>query len=113
MVQWHEEWVEVFTLFFLFLGFVISILLQSPFLTFVSVFLSGGLAGRIYYSKRFREPILPFVLMIIGFLLGYLLGNFWTSRFWTFFFFFLGFGLSYFLHMKKIFTIFKSEYFIR
>lgn len=113
MVNWYEEWVEVITLFFLSLGFIISVFLQSPGFTYLSVFLSGGLAGRMYYTKRLRQPILPFVLMIIGFLLGYLLGNFWTSRFWTLFFFMAGMLLSYELHLRKFLVIFKSERFFK
>ena len=71
MIKWDEQWAEAFALLFLALGFVISVVLKSPFFSYLSVFLGGCISGRVYYIKRFKEPIFPFVLMIIGFLIGY------------------------------------------
>jgi len=112
-IKWDEQWAEVLAIFFLALGFIISILLHSALFTFLSVIIAGFLAGRIYYLRRFSEPIFPFVLIIIGFLVGYLLGSFWGSRFWSLVFFAISFGISYYLHLKKFFAIFKSENFIK
>ncbi len=109
----EEQWAEVITVFFLVLGFVLAILLQNATLTLISVFISGSLAGRIYYLRRFSEPIFPFILIIAGFLVGYLLGSFWASRVWVLIFFALSFGLSYYLHLKGIFATFKSKNFIK
>ncbi|MBT4936248.1 hypothetical protein HOL21_01250 [Candidatus Woesearchaeota archaeon] len=108
-----EQWAEAFSLLFLAVGFIIAILLQSPFLSYLSVFFAGFVAGRVYYLKKSKEPILPFVLLIVGFLFGYLLGSFWASRFVTLLFFAVGFGISYYLHLKQILVIFKSEDFIK
>ena len=108
-----EQWAEILAVFFLALGFVISILLTSTLFTFLSIILAGFLAARIYYLKKFSEPIFPFVLIIVGFLVGYFLGTFWASRFWTLLFFAVSFGVSYYLHMKGIFAIFKSDDFIK
>ncbi len=113
MVKWDEEWVEALTVLFLVLGFIVSVLLQSALFSYISVVLSGFLAGRIYFIKRYKEPILPFVLMILGFLLGYLIGSFWASRVWIIIFFAAAFWLSYYLHEKRIITIFKSESFVK
>ena len=108
-----EQWAEVLTILFLALGFVIAVLLQSALFTFLSVIVAGFLAGRIYFSRRFSEPIFPFVMIIVGFLVGYLLGSIWASRIWILIFFALSFGLSYYLHLKGIFAIFKSEGFVK
>ena len=109
----EEQWAEVLTILFLALGFVIAVLLQSALFTFLSVIIAGFLGARVYYMKRFSEPIFPFVLIIVGFLVGYLLGSFWASRLWVIVFFPLSFALSYYLHLKGIFAIFKSEDFIK
>jgi hypothetical protein len=109
----EEEWVESFLIVFLALGFIISVLLKSPFYTYVSIFLSGFIGGRVYYIKRYKEPILPFILIIVGFLFGYLLGSLWVSRVVVVLFFALGFMLSYYLHLKKILVIFKSKSFLK
>ncbi len=113
MSHLQEQWAETLTVFFLALGFVFAVLLRNDFLSYSSIFLSGSLAGRIYYIKRYKEPIFPFILIIIGFLLGYIIGSVWVSRVAVFLFFVLGFGLSYYLHLKKIFVIFKSENFLK
>ena len=111
--KFEEQWAEVLTILFLALGFVIAVLLQSALFTFLSVIIAGFLGARVYYMKRFSEPIFPFVLIIIGFLVGYLLGSFWASRLWVLVFFALSFALSYYLHLKGIFVTFKSEKFIK
>ncbi len=108
-----EQWPELTALFFLAVGFIIAVLLQSPKFSYVSIILCGFLAGRIYYLKRFKEPVFPFVLIIMGFLLGYLIGTFWVNRVLSLFLFLLSFFVSYYLHLKKILVIFKSERFLK
>ena len=109
----EEQWVEAFLILFLALGFVLSVLMKNPFYTYTSVFLGGFIGGRVYYIKRYKEPILPFILIIVGFLFGYLMGSLWVSRVVVLLFFALGFMLSYYLHLKKILVIFKSESFLK
>ena len=112
-IQWEEQWAEAITVFFAAIGFIIAILLGSALFTYLSVIISGFLAGRLFYMRRFSEPIFPFIMMIVGFLVGYLLGSFWASRFWVLVFFALSFGISYYLHLKEILVIFKKEHFIK
>ncbi|MFH1682338.1 MAG: hypothetical protein ABIA37_00935 [Candidatus Woesearchaeota archaeon] len=111
--QLQESWAETLAMFFLLVGFVVALLLTSPSLVYVVIFLCGFLCGRVFYIKRFTEPIFPFILMIAGFLFGYLLGAIWASRMLTALFFLIGFGISYYIHYKKIIAIFKSEGFYR
>lgn len=112
-LQIEENWVEELSLIFLIIGFVISVLLNNALLSYISIFLGGFVAGRIYYLKYQKEPILPFILIIIGFLLGYLIGSFWISKILVLIFFALGFGISYYLHIRKILVTFKSKDFIK
>jgi hypothetical protein len=111
--KFEENWVEHFFLLFLILGFIISVLLKNDLLSYISILFAGGLFGRIYYIKRYKEPILPFILLILGFLIGYLIGSFWTNRFLILLFFSTGFFVSYYLHLKKILVIFKSKRFVK
>ena len=108
-----ESWVELFALLFIVIGFIIAVILRNPTLTYTAALLSGGIAARGYYAKKYSQPILPFVLMIVGFVIGYLIGGIWVSRFWLLISFGVGFAMSYYLHMKKIFAIFKSENFVK
>ena len=113
MVKLDEQWAEVLTVLFIVIGFILALLLRNAPLSYLSIILAGFLAGRIFYIKRYKEPILPFVLIIVGFLLGYLLGGLWVSKTWVLIFFIVAFAVSYQLHVKKFFVIFKSEKFVR
>jgi RsiW-degrading membrane proteinase PrsW (M82 family) len=113
MTDLKEQWAESLTLFFLVVGFMFAVLMKNAAFSYITILLCGGLAGRTYYTKRETQPIFPFVLIILGFLLGYLIGGVWVSRIWVFIFFALGFGVSYYLHLKKILVIFKSENYIK
>lgn len=110
---WEKDWAELFTLSLILLGFFLAILLHSPILSYLFIICAGFLAGRVYYIKRRKEPLLPFVLMILGFLAGYFLGSFWVSRTLIIIFFILSMYISYKLHVKKIITIFKSQNYIK
>jgi len=112
-MKWDEQWAEVLSLTFVALGFILALLLQSVFFSIITVFLGGFVAARTYYLRLHKEPIFPFILIIIGFLFGYLVGNIWSSRLLTLIFFILGFALSYYLHVKNLFVIFKSRDFIK
>jgi|TARA_Y100000310_G_scaffold321540_1_gene379288 hypothetical protein len=112
-IKWEERWVENILLFILVIGFIIAVLLFNPVLSYILLFLAGFMAARIYYIKHAKEPILPFVLLILGFLFGYLVGGFWVSRVLALIMFGLGFGISYYLHLKKFLVTFKSEDFVK
>ena len=112
-MKFEEDWAEAIAIFLLAIGFITAVLLRSPYYSYLSVFFGGLISGRLYYIKRYTQPILPFILMIIGFLLGYIIGSFWVSRIWVIIFFAAGFYLSLYLHRKKILAIFKSELFLK
>lgn len=108
----QERWAELTALFFVVLGFMISVLLRTPAISYLAVLLSGLLAGRICFIERYKQPIFPFILIVLGFLAGYVAGSFWVSRFWIVIFFSLGGFISYHLHRKGMVVTFKSKDFI-
>lgn len=112
-IAWEKDWPEAFMFLFLVLGFILAVLMMSPIFTYLTILISGFLAGRIFFIKRYKEPILPFILIIAGFLVGFFLGSFWASRPLILIFFMVAFGLSYYLHKKKILVIFKSQSFLK
>ncbi|HLC70876.1 MAG TPA: hypothetical protein VJI32_02655 [Candidatus Nanoarchaeia archaeon] len=112
-LKWSKQWAEILALLFLVLGFIISVLLQSALISYISIAVAGFLAGRIYYIKRYKEPILPFVLIILGFLVGYLIGSIWINRIVVLLLFAIMFWGSYYVHVHKIMTVYKQEPFVR
>ena len=112
-IKIEEVWAETLTIILILVGFVMALFLSNMKVMYLIVLLSGFLAGRVFYVRRFKEPIFPFVIMIIGFLFGYFLGGFGASRFWIVVLFFGSWGISYYLHLKKFITIFKNKNFIK
>ena len=112
-LSYDLHWPETLALFLLVIGFLVAVTFRNFFFSFLTAFLSGFLAGRMFFFKRFKQPILPFVLIILGFFLGYLSGSIWVSRLGVMLFFVGGFVLSYQLHLHKILGIFKSKRFIK
>lgn len=108
-----EAWAETGAVVLLLIGFLVALLLREAILVYIVILLAGLLAGRVVYLRRFKEPLFPFILMILGFLLGYLLGSLEASRILTVLLFVLGLGVSYYLHKKGILVIFKSKGFIK
>ena len=109
----HGRYAEILAGIFLFLGFFISTSTVNPVFGVISIFIAGFIAGRVYYFKRKKDPILPYILVIAGFVVGFLMGNIWSSRLIVLLFFAIGFGLSYWLYMKNILVSFKSENFLK
>src|SRR3989338_916990 len=93
----EEQWAELIALLLLVIGFITAILLHNPFFN---------------YLKSHKHPLMPLILIAVGFLLGYLIGTIWASRFVTFVFFALGFASSPYLLKRKIIGIFKSEQYL-
>lgn len=111
--KFHEDWAEVLMVALAVLGVIVSIALRSAIFTYITAVLAGFQSGRILYLKRLKEPIFPFVLIIVGFLIGYLIGSFWANRILVLILFLVVFWLSYKLHQKGIITTFKSELFVK
>ncbi|MBS3116868.1 hypothetical protein J4421_04705 [Candidatus Woesearchaeota archaeon] len=108
----EEQWAELIALLLLVIGFITAILLHNPFFNYLTAFIGGFLSARLYYFKSHKQPLLPLILITVGFLLGYLIGTIWASRFVTFVFFALGFASSHYLLKRKIIGIFKSEQYL-
>ena len=110
-----ESWVEWIALVFLILGFLLSLLTNSFFLSVIVISLSGVIIGRSFYVIKNSKGIFPFIIVVLGFLLGYLTGGFVHSHNRTIIvLLFLFFAIvSYKLHDKKILVIFKSKNFLK
>ena len=95
-------WVEYVALIVLFIGFFISMSSGSAFLSYLIIFFSGLLTGRILFQNRKALPFKYYILMLV-FLIGYILGaNFsFGSKKVIAIVFILSNVLSYYIHDKK------------
>lgn len=113
MIKWSEYWVETFVVGFMILAFILAVLLNSSIAIYITSVFAGFTAARVFYFRRFKEPIFPFIIIIIGFLIGYIIGSFSANRILTLLLFVSAYAGSYYLHKKKIIVIFKSESFLK
>lgn len=95
-----KQWGEAFFIILLLLGFVLSISIKSAILNYVVIFCAGLMAGRVFFKKKGRQPLFPFFLIIVGFLVGYMLGSFVFNTKLIAFLFILGSAISYYIHKK-------------
>ena len=94
-------WVEYVALIVLFIGFFISMSSGSAFLSYLIIFFSGLLTGRILFQYRKAMPFKYYILMLV-FLVGYILGTYvsFGSRKVIVVVFILSNILSYYIHDK-------------
>ncbi len=94
-------WVEYLALIVLFIGFFISMSAGSAFLSYLIIFFSGLLTGRILFQHRNALPFKYYILMLV-FLIGYILGTYvsFGSRKVIVVVFILSNILSYYIHDK-------------
>jgi len=94
-------WVEYIALVVLFIGFFISMSSGSAFLSYLIIFFSGLLIGRILFQQRKALPFKYYILMLV-FLIGYTLGTYvsFGSRKVIVIVFIVANVLSYYIHDK-------------
>ncbi len=102
VIMW-KNWAEVFFVVLLLLGFLLSIAMPNPWISYLVIFFAGLLSGRWIYKKKGRQPLFPFFLIIIGFLLGYMLGAYpiGVNATAVVLLFIVGALLSYYAHKKE------------
>ena len=81
------------------IGFIIAIIAPSAVISYIVVFLSGMIGGRLLYERK-TKLIFPYYIIIIGFIIGYMIGTYYGSRQVVIVLFVLGILLSYHLHNK-------------
>ena len=102
--MFYTSWPELFFIFLIVIGFVISIAIRNAALSYVVVFCVGLMGGRLIAKKIKKQPIFPYFLIVLGFLFGYLIGSFTIkiSRLLLIILFVVGGIVSYIVHKKEI-----------
>jgi 4-hydroxybenzoate polyprenyltransferase len=72
--EFLTNWVEVFFVILLFIGFLISLFINNVFLSYGIVLLAGLASGKVLYHKK-KDNFVPHLLLMSGFILGYIIGN--------------------------------------
>jgi len=96
-----RSWAEFFFFVVMIIGFIIALWATSfsAVISYIVVFLSGMIGGRLLYERKMKLTI-PYYIIIIGFMIGFLIGTIYGSRKVVIILFVLGILLSYHLHNK-------------
>ncbi len=97
------HWVEIVTLTFVIFGIIVAFLSPSAFISYIVIFLSGMIAGRLLWERR-NNTRGTYVAIILGFLAGFMLGslNNYGNQIVIVVLFILGARLMYKLNEKGI-----------
>ena len=94
-----KSWAEFFFFVLMIVGFIVALLAPSAAISYLVVFLSGMIGGRLLYERK-KKLTIPYYIILTGFLIGYVLGTYYGSRKVVITLFILGILISYHLHNK-------------
>jgi hypothetical protein len=74
---YFKNWAEIFFFVLMIIGFIFALWATSfsAVISYIVVFLSGMIGGRLLYDRR-KKLTFPYYLIIIGFLIGYVIGTY-------------------------------------
>src|SRR3989338_6127296 len=96
-----KSWVEFVFFVLLVLGLIVGIWASSfsAVISYIVVFLSGMIGGRLLYDRK-RKLTFPYYIILMGFLIGYMAGTYYGSRKVVIILFVLGILFGYHLCNK-------------
>ena len=96
MVDFFKSWAEIFFFVVMILGLIVGVWASSfsAVISYIVVFLSGMIGGRLLYERR-KKLTFPYYVILIGFLVGYTIGTYYGSRKVIIILFILGILFSY------------------
>jgi len=96
-----RSWAEFFFFAVMVLGLIIALWATSfsAVISYIVVFLSGMIGGRLLYERKAKLTF-PYYVIIVGFMIGFVIGTVYGSRKVVIILFVLGLLFSYHLHNK-------------
>lgn len=94
------QWPELIFLVLMVVGVAVSFSIQNPYIGYAVIFASGLMAGKLYFSKQGKQPLFPFFLISIGFLVGFVIGSVRFNRRIIILLFVLGYLAGYYIHKE-------------
>lgn len=73
MFEYYRHYMEFWFLVLIVAGLLLALLVPSAAISYLFVFFSGVFAGRLIFERK-SKIILPYFVIIAGFMLGYLIG---------------------------------------
>jgi hypothetical protein len=96
-----ENWAEYVSFILLVIGFFLAAGSGSAIVSYVIIALCGMVGGRILF--KFKTDLkIPWVVIMLGFLIGFTIGSFYGDKRIIVIGYVIGIALSYYLHDKGI-----------
>lgn len=73
----YETWPELFFILFLVIGILFSFLSRAPWMSYMVIFLSGMVIGRLGYVNRHKQ-VFPIYFVVFGYLVGFFVANYFS-----------------------------------
>jgi len=96
-----RSWSQFLFFVLMVIGIIIALAAPSAVISYIIIFISGMMAGRVLYWRQ-KKFLAAYNIVIIGFLIGYLIGTYYGNRKIIVILFALGAFLSYYLYDKKV-----------
>jgi hypothetical protein len=97
--SFHANWPEIMTIIFAVFGAILSVFIPSAALNYATSLLIGFVIGRTYFQVR-KDYVMPYVIIMCGFVIGYLFMPRYGSWQISLFLIFASVVLTYYLHEK-------------
>ena len=101
MFEFYKNYMEFFFIISIAIGLMLAFIVPSAIVSYILILLSGLAAGRLIYEKK-DKIILPYLVIIAGFLISYLIGMRYGDRAVVVESFIIGTFAGYYLFEKKI-----------
>ena len=79
MSEYYKNWMELWFLVLMIVGLVIAVLAPSAVISYLIALIAGFFAGRLIYERK-NKIALPYIMIMVGFILGYVIGVYYGSR---------------------------------
>ena len=101
MFEFYKDYMEFFFIVLIAAGLILALIAPSAVISYILILLSGLAAGRLVYERK-NKILLPYLIIIAGFLVGYLIGMRYGDRTVVVEAFLIGSAFSYYLFEKKV-----------
>lgn len=71
--KFSKDWAEWIAIFLLLVGFTVAIIIDTPLMHLIIIFLAGLMAGKLWYKER-KQVRFPFFIILLGLMIGYTAG---------------------------------------
>lgn len=100
-LDFYSKWPEYVFIVLMLVGLIVALASPSAFISYIVVFFSGMIAGRVFYFRRNKLKA-AYYIIIFGFLVGFLIGSVYGEKTIVILLFVLGAVFGYQLFERKI-----------